>query len=536
MTTFLLSRVSVLILTLGMTSCSSVQMITRKANLDFFSSTEEIPDQLLEEETLSLPEESIDENEIIVEATQEAIEAPISTRARGLFNPFRRNEEAKEASNLVEVEEENAPFELVYIEEHFENWKKYFTQRGKERFERQLNRGEDYREYISKVMDDHGLPRELFYVGLIESGYALQAKSHAQAVGPWQFIRGTAVRYGMRVIPGLDERTNIHKATVGAARYFQDLYNIFGSWELALAAYNAGEYRVINAIRKGSTRDFKELAERKLLPRETIAYVPKVAAAKYLSENRKKYNFNVSKRANTSITEAQIITIDGRFSLKEIAKEIKSDYQELVALNPDIQHQVIQAPKHGHKLVVPARANVAGLERLRMNTKTPVHATAVAQKSSSTGTDTYRVRRGDNLSKIAQVHSTTVAELRSLNGMRGSRILVGQVLRVPSALGTHIVRSGENLTKIARTHGTTVKELRSLNNLRGSTIMAGQALRVPASSSSSQVQIYRVRRGDNLYIIARRFNTTVAELKRLNSLSNSRIYPNQSITVPAQES
>jgi membrane-bound lytic murein transglycosylase D len=526
----MLRRASILPLFLILASCSSIQMISR--NLDLTEN-----ENLYEEENLSLPEENIDESEIIVEATQDAIEVPAASRARGLFNPFRRHENSEDSSNVVEAEEIHSAFELEYIEDHYEKWKKYFTERGKDRFERQLNRGEDYREYISKIMDDHGLPKELFYVGLIESGYALQAKSHAQAVGPWQFIKGTATRYGMRVIPGLDERTNIHKATVGAARYFQDLYNIFGSWELALAAYNAGEYRVINAIRKGSTRNFKELAQKKLLPRETIAYVPKVAAAKYLSENREKYDFKVARRSNSAITDAQLITIDGRFSLQEIAKEINISHQDLVALNPDVYHKIMQAPRQGHQLVVPATAKIDGLERLRMNTSRPISEGRVAQKATtSVGTGTYKVKRGDNLSKIAQVHSTTVASLRSLNGMRGSRILVGQILRVPSALGSHIVRSGENLTRIARMHGTTVHQLRSLNGIKGSAIFAGQALRVPASTSVAMVQIYRVRRGDNLSTIARRFNTTVAELKRLNSLSNSRIYPNQSITVPSQES
>jgi membrane-bound lytic murein transglycosylase D len=534
MTSTILKRVAILSLISVLASCSSVQMISRTFDTEKFS-----PDDvanLTDEESLALPDEPIDENTIMAEATQEAIEVPVASRSRGLFNPFRRSERSAEATNLVELDEATTSFELEYAQAHFETWKKYFTERGKDRFERQLNRGEDYRDYIAKVMTDHGLPKELFYVGLIESGYALQARSHASAVGPWQFIRGTATRYGMRVIPGLDERTNLHKSTIGAARYFQDLYNIFGSWELALSAYNAGEYRVINAIRRGNTRNFKELAEKGLLPRETIAYVPKVAAARYLSENREKYNFKAARRSNSSITDAQLITVDGRFSLQEIAREIKANHQELVALNPDIQHQVIQAPRQGHQLVVPARANIAGLERLRMNTAPQAPAGVIAQRQSpATGTGTYHVRRGDNLSKIAQSHSTTVAQLRSLNGLRGSRILVGQVLRVPSALGTHIVRSGENLTRIARTHGTTVQELRNLNNLRGTRIIAGQTLRVPASAGP-QVQSYRVRRGDNLSTIARRFNTTVAELKRLNSLTNSRIYPNQNIAVPSQES
>ena len=156
-----------------------------------------------------------------------------------------------------------------------------------------MKNGEKYRPIVTRIFKKHGLPVDLFYVGLIESGFNSHIRSHADAVGPWQFIKGTATRYGLRVDRHVDERRNIHKATEAAAGYFKDLYNIFGSWELALCAYNAGEYRIINAIRRGNTRDYRELVRKKLIPKETIYYVPKVAAARYLSKYRKKYKLPV---------------------------------------------------------------------------------------------------------------------------------------------------------------------------------------------------------------------------------------------------
>ena len=179
--------------------------------------------------------------------------------------------------------------ELDYKQSHFDFWVKYFSKREKARFLRHSNNGAKYRNVINKILKSHGLPQELFFVGLIESGYNTRIKSHASAVGPWQFIKGTAKRYGLRVDGYVDERYNIIKSTEAAASYFKDLYNIFGSWELALCAYNAGEYRIINAIRRGNTRSYKELVKKKLIPKETIYYVPKVAAARAIFEQPKKY-------------------------------------------------------------------------------------------------------------------------------------------------------------------------------------------------------------------------------------------------------
>src|SRR5690606_21088104 len=113
-----------------------------------------------------------------------------------------------------------------------------FTVKQRDRFQRFLNNGEEYRHHIEAIFQEYGLPKELYYVGLIESGYYLGARSHASAVGPWQFIRGTGRRYGLRINSDIDERRDLFKSTHSAAQYFKDLHKMFSSWELALAAYN----------------------------------------------------------------------------------------------------------------------------------------------------------------------------------------------------------------------------------------------------------------------------------------------------------
>jgi hypothetical protein len=161
-------------------------------------------------------------------------------------------------------------------------WVDYFTKKNRERFQRFINNGEEYRHHIEEVLMQYGLPKELYFVGLIESGYYLGAKSHASAVGPWQFIRATGKRYGMKINREIDERQDLFKATHAAAKYFKDLHNMFSSWELALAAYNAGENGVLRRIIKYGTRDYYQLSRRKKLHSETINYVPKVLAAMHI--------------------------------------------------------------------------------------------------------------------------------------------------------------------------------------------------------------------------------------------------------------
>jgi len=156
---------------------------------------------------------------------------------------------------------------LRYSKKLYNFWIKYFTKRDRNRFIKHMKNGKKYKTVTDKIFRKHGLPTDLFYIGLVESGYNAKIRSRAGAIGPWQFVRGTGKRYGLRIDHSIDERRNIFKATEAAAKYFKDLYNIFGSWELALCAYNKGEYGMIRAIRKGKTRDYRRLIKLRLIPK-----------------------------------------------------------------------------------------------------------------------------------------------------------------------------------------------------------------------------------------------------------------------------
>lgn len=469
-----------LVLTQLVASCGHVKLVSLA---DFEKKRELNSIDLDVEHTETKTEDMLSDDQDINSDDLEAVSLNEEVPSPSIVNKFNPLRLFQKSSSLGESPlkslGDKVPLNLTYLDEHYDFWVKYFTERGKDRFERQLNQGEAYRDITAKVFREYGLPEDLFYVGLIESGYSMHIKSHASAVGPWQFIKGTATRYGMRVNSQLDERTNIHKASVAAAGYFRDLYNIFGSWELALSAYNAGEYRIINAIRKGNTRDYRELVRKKLIPKETIYYVPKVAAARYLSENRKKYNIKATPVKDSFYINAAETVVQGTFSLREVSQKLNIPLADLTRLNPDFKNEHITAPRSGQRIIVPFH-KLAEAKDLTFKSRRTV---ANSRDADSDVTGTYRVRRGDNLSRIAARHKTSVAQLRSLNSIRGSRILVGQTLRVPaSQTRSYTVRRGDNLTRIAQRFKTTVPKIVEINSLRGTRIFPNQKIEIPSDS------------------------------------------------------
>lgn len=394
-------------------------------------------------------------------------------------------------------------------------WINYFGKREKDRFERFLANGERFKKVIEDIFEDHGLPKELYYVGLIESGYYLGARSHANAVGPWQFIKSTAKRYGLKVNSQVDERRSIHKSTKAAALFFQDLYNIFGSWELALSAYNAGEYGIIRRIRNANTRDYYQLSLDKKLPKETIHYVPKVLAAIELATNPQKYNIKISKNSNNFYNNTKPITLNKSYHLKEIAKVTNTSFKTLTKLNPDLRSSY--TPNSTFDLIVPKNIN-------NFLTKVTPY-----KKSNNVviNNEIHKVKKGENLYIIAKRYKTSITELLKSNKLKNKTIFVGQKLKVNSSFEIYKVMPGDYLGKIARTNHTSVSTIMKLNNLRSKTIYKGQTLKIPTIDKT----IYTVRRGDYLGKIADRFGISISKIKKLNSMRRSKIYPGQRLIV-----
>ncbi len=376
---------------------------------------------------------------------------------------------------------------LDYSEKHYKFWLNYFSKRENARFLRHMKNGEKFRSVVYDVFESHGLPHDLFFVGLIESGFNTHIRSSASAVGPWQFIKGTATRYGMQVNNTLDERRNIHKSTEAAANYFKDLYNIFGSWELALCAYNAGEYRIINAIRRGNTRDYRELVRKKLIPKETIYYIPKVAAARQIFKNRKKYKFPTTLPKDKAYYRASEKRVKSSFSMKTLSRQLGISLSNFKKLNPDFKRNWVRVGRRGIDVVVPNKLRFK-LDKLKIAYHGPKKINKESNKRrrkyvSRSISSIHKVKRGENLYRIARRYGVSVNSLKKQNRLKKSKIFVGQKIKIPGSKAARVkkykVRRGDNLTRLAKKFKTSINRIVRLNRLKRKTLYFGETIRIP---------------------------------------------------------
>lgn len=370
----------------------------------------------------------------------------------------------------------------VEINQHVESWIHYFSVKDHARFQRFLDRGQAYKDVVENTLEENDLPAELYYLAMIESGFRTDAFSHAKAAGVWQFISGTARRYGLRVDQYVDERKDPIRATEAAAKYLRDLYNVFGSWHLAMAAYNAGEIRVLRAVFKGRTRNFWDLIEAKALPRETANYVPKFLAVVLIGQNPEKYGFH-SSRDVSSYPNLVAIPVHKSLSLKQIAKASNIDVDTLKNVNPHLANAKVPPSPSMYEIWVPSSLEkVIQDSNKKLAALVPEPQRRVASKSHAS--PTYRVKRGDNLISIAKKHKLSVGHLVRINHLKSTRIYVGMRLRTQSkvyeasSLVRYKVKRGDNLTILAQKFKTSIRKIKAGNRLRKNNIFVGQVLKI----------------------------------------------------------
>jgi hypothetical protein len=230
-------------------------------------------------------------------------------------------------------------------------WINYYTTRDRDRYERILERGEYYRPLIQQVLAEHQLPPELYYLAMIESGYVTHARSHCAAVGIWQFMRPTALHYGLGVSGQLDERQHPVSATHAAARYLKDLHRQFDSWYLAIAAYNAGQGRINKAIKRAKTRDFWELAFRGYLPEETMDYIPKFLATATIAGHLAEFGFQPiqTKREIPEWPKLTQVKLKPGTQVSKIAEKAQLSEEDLLRLNPQLKLALKKSSKISRK-------------------------------------------------------------------------------------------------------------------------------------------------------------------------------------------
>ena len=433
---------------------------------------------------------------------------------------------------VAKPEEPSHPTLRVRRNERVDHYVRRFSKKNKKTFAVILERSPAYIPYLERTLRAEGIPPEIAYLPLIESGFNVRAVSRKNAVGLWQFIRPTGKRYGLRIDRWVDERMDVEKSTLAAARYLNKMFDDFGSWELALAGYNCGERRVERAIRRTGSKDFWKLSRK--LPRETRNYLPKFYAALTIAKDPRRYGFDSLDK--TAEKTHETVKVPPRKSLAEIAELLDVKHKELYRLNPSLVG--LATPPGGlYGLRVPA-GYAAKLELLRDE----VAQLAKVEFPFTQRPVWYRVRTDDSLWKIARKFRTSVDSLKRVNHISGSIIHPGQKLRIPPgdnvAYVRHRVRRGETLYGLARRYGTSVNAIRRANGMTGTMITAGKTITVPqrvyAAYSPKRAPVrmnHRIMPGDTLSELALRYRVSVSQIRRWNNLSSTRLIAGKNLLI-----
>ncbi len=476
------------------------------------------------------------------------------------------------------------------VERHIE----FFRTRGRQHMERWLERSGKYFPMMRRILREEGVPEDLVYLSMVESGLNPVARSWAGAVGIWQFMRGTGALYGLRGNFWYDDRRDFEKATRAAARHLRDLYEDFEDWYLVMAAYNSGAGRVYRAMRRSGSADFWQL--RRYLPRETRGYVPSYIAATIIAMNPKEHGFEVEPADSLSY---DYVTVDECVDLEVLAGCAGTDVETLRELNPQLIHRCTPPSTSGYPLRVP-----------RTTDKETFRAKYAALPETSKGfLLTHVVKRGDTLPKLARHYGVAADVIASANGISTRAALRrGTRLSVPIATGgtstvrlasltsvepeqertravrsqartirttfvqargdqtriLYTIKSGDTIGHIAAWFNVRATDIRTWNNIPyGRKIVAGRTLTIWVDTKDAEKYrkiaemsfeekealltqrytatkeeingdggtTYIVKKGDTLEKIAETHGVSIRQIQRWNDLTSSRIYPGEKLVI-----
>jgi len=421
----------------------------------------------------------------------------------------------------------------------------YFSSpRGRATLEHAWARSGRYHEMIARVLKEEGVPQDLIYLAQAESGFQPLALSRAGARGMWQFMAGSGELYGLERSWWVDDRQDPEKATRAAARHLKDLYNQFGDWYLAMAAYNSGASTVQHAVERTGYADFWELYNRGVLPQETRNYVPIILAVTIMAKNPEQYG--LQRVASEPAPALDQLTIDYPVDLRLVAECVDTSVDYLQELNPSLLRMT--TPKdQSFALNLPAGSKEK-------------YETAIAAIPADMRTywRYHRVDYGETLPSIARKYHTSAASIQEANNLSDGELPAGTKLIIPITPGHHEsgtvayshrathykVRKGDTVASVADDFEVPVEKLRQWNHLRGSALTPGRVLVVykPAASdsydppsapkqspeaashgprshpsgSSQSTRYHKVKKGETLSSIAESNHTSVAALKRDN--------------------
>jgi membrane-bound lytic murein transglycosylase D len=357
--------------------------------------------------------------------------------------------------------------DIDYFIDYFTTTKKYFTENA-------LKRANYFMPMVRKIFRQEGLPEELAYLAVVESGFNPFATSSANAAGIWQFIPSTGRRFGLRIDEYIDERRDPYKSTIAAAKYLKTLYNMFGSWELAIAAYNCGEKCVAKRLESSSATSFSEIKD--ILPSQTKEYVPRFFAILLIANNPEKYGLDVK----TNIYDVMNFTADREISLTDLEQEKKVDYDILKFYNAHLKKDIAF---EGININLPKLDYAATFDK-RFITTQPIAKNKISENRY--------VAKTSNPKPSSEPAQTIVSQTQPSKSENDSESLISLIKtsEKPEIVKTsykpssnkenvYIVQKGDTLFSIARKLGVSVDVLRNLNNLEDNNIKVGQELLIP---------------------------------------------------------
>ncbi len=427
-----------------------------------------------------------------------------------------------------------------------------FTGFGRGYFARWLQRKSRFEAFIAGRLAERGLPKDLLYLAMVESGFNPMAWSHAKASGLWQFIGVTARRYGLRDDWWVDERRDPTRATEAALDYLEDLHAEFGDWHLAMAAYNCGENRIRKQRERDSLLGYWDMD----LPVETRFYIPKILAAMIIGHDPEAFGF--PKDGGDSPWRGDTVTARRCLMLRGVARVLGITEDSLKSLNPSLRRWCTPPGRNAFCLRLPE----GGRDRYYANIQRIDTATLTSWRRHAVG-------RGENLLNIASRYGVSIAAIQGANRMRNTRLRKGQVLIIPVPEGApgrepeaetararsavaaqYKVQKGETLYDLARRFRISVSALRAANGMPQSAVLnAGKTLRIPQGTAALAMReeasvpqtpvahasrkVYVVRKGESLYSIAKTLGLKQDELRQWNGLRGTSVLVGQKLVYHA---
>lgn len=484
----------------------------------------------------------------------------------------------------LQAMDEKSPFHIEY-NQGLENIIKSFLKNRKRSFERLMAVSEFYFPLFEEAFDKHNVPLEIKYLAVVESALNPKAVSRVGATGLWQFMYQTGKQYGLKIDSYIDERSDPLKASEAAAQYMKNMYAIFGDWDLVLASYNSGPGNVAKAIRRsGGQQNYWNI--RKNLPKETQGYVPAFLATMYIYEYHKEHGI-VPEKAPIKHFATDTVMVKRQMSFKQISDLIDIPVAQLQILNPSYKLNIVPAYKdQTHFLRLPQDKMAiftsneskiyayvdkeANLREKPFQIVKPIvvqDSVNTSQRLAQAKVRYYRVKRGDNLISIAKKYDVAVEDLKKWNNINGNWVAYGKNLKInatdveqkttavakadtikdsikTSIASFYVVQKGDNLSAIAKKFNTTVADIQEWNKLSSTNVSLGASLQVVQNPTEKEEVAdtverkdiaYSVQKGDNLGLIAKKFGVSVVELKQWNNLKSNAIAVGNSLIVAKNE-